>query len=126
MKSQSKLLKVISIIFIIFGGLGLVSNICTFAMRDSINSIYEQAGLELTISAGTIAFSVLFAIIELAAGIVGVMYKNRKLVMAAAIALIALEIINVIINSVTIGFSGTYLLGFLLPILYAWGWYQSN
>ena len=87
MKQQSKLLKVISILLIIFGAFGLIGNLASiFLIGPMMNTpemvaVYEAAGVTQP----------------------GTMYY-------------------VVLSS----FTPFTLLSLLFPILYLWGWYQSN
>lgn len=121
----SKLLKVISILLIIFSVFGLISGIGAIALSGSMAETLEAAGVEAP-SMAAYALTIVGALVGLAAGILGVMYRSRKVVMIAGIAYIAFQLINVIYSITLTGFMATYLLSFILPLLYMWGWYQSN
>ena len=77
MKQQSKLLKVISILLIIFGAFGLIGNLASiFLIGPMMNTpemaaVYEAAGVT---QPGTMyyVFSIVSCLVEIAAGIVGV------------------------------------------------------
>ena len=82
---KSSLLKVISILFIIFGALSLLSSLGKFAE----NAAYGGIGI------GTSVFAVAAAALELAAGILGVQNKdNLDVCKTLAIVLIVLAVIN--------------------------------
>ena len=82
---KSSLLKVISILFIIFGALSLLSSLGKFAE----NASYGGIGI------GTSVFAVAAAALELAAGILGVQNKdNLDVCKTLAIVLIVLAVIN--------------------------------
>lgn len=82
---KSSLLKVISILFIIFGALSLLSSLGKFAE----NASYGGIGI------GTSVFAVAAAALELAAGILGVQDKdNLDVCKTLAIVLIVLAVIN--------------------------------
>lgn len=121
----SKLLKVISILLIIFSVFGLISGIGAIALSGSMAETLEAAGVEAP-SMAAYVLTIVGALVGLAAGILGVMYRSRKVVMIAGIAYIAFQLINVIYSITLTGFMATYLLSFILPLLYMWGWYQSN
>ena len=82
---KSSLLKVISILFIIFGALSLLSSLGKFTE----NAAYGGIGI------GTSVFAVAAAALELAAGILGVQNKdNLDVCKTLAIVLIVLAVIN--------------------------------
>ncbi|MBM6694885.1 hypothetical protein H9X87_08960 [Pseudoflavonifractor capillosus] len=82
---KSSLLKVISIFFIIFGALSLLSSLGKFTE----NAAYGGIGI------GTSVFALAAAALELAAGILGVQNKdNLDVCKTLAIVLIVLAVIN--------------------------------
>ena len=82
---KSSLLKVISILFIIFGALSLLSSLGKFAE----NAAYGGMGI------GTSVLALAAAALELAAGILGVQNKdNLDVCKTLAIVLIVLAVIN--------------------------------
>ncbi|HJC11409.1 MAG TPA: hypothetical protein H9935_11495, partial [Candidatus Blautia merdigallinarum] len=65
-------------------------------------------------------------VIELTAGIMGVMYRSKNSVLIIGAVYCIGVLVNIIISTVTIGFMFTYVLNLILPILYMWGWYLSD
>lgn len=125
MKKRSTLLKVVSIIMIVAGGLGIPSGIFTLINRDTMASTYAMLGMEAPGTSYYI-FTLISAAGELAAGIIGVMYRSKKSVLIAGAAWTVLVLIGMGMSVSITGFSPTIVLSLLLPILYLWGWYQSN
>lgn len=131
MKQQSKLLKVLSILMIIFGVLGTIGTFAsTFLMQTvmqnpEMQAAYEAAGIP-QISNAYYVVSILAAVTEAAAGIVGVMYRSKKSVLIAGIIWTALVLVNLIWGMTITGFQFTFIFSLIFPILYFWGWYQSN
>lgn len=131
MKQQSKLLKVISILLIIFGAFGLIGNLASiFLIGPMMNTpemvaVYEAAGVT---QPGTMyyVFSIVSCLVEITAGIVGVMYRSKKSVLIAGAVWTVVVIIGMIWGVVLSSFTPFTLLSLLFPILYLWGWYQSN
>lgn len=134
---KSSLLKVISILFIIFGALSLLSSLGGFAG----NTVYGAVGI------GASLLAVVAAALELAAGILGVQNKdNLGLCKMLAIALIVLAVINGLLSialvttvvsmaggSGSIGVAAGVLTGvivmifaLLLPVLYIIGISKSK
>lgn len=122
---KSKLLHVISIIVIVFGALGLASSVITAITLPMISDVYTSYGIESP-GISSIIYSFASSAIILACGILGVMYKSRKHILIAGSLYFLIEVINIIISSVTVGFSFLYVIDLILPILYLWGWYQSE
>lgn len=125
MKKRSTLLKVISIILIVIGAFSIFGSIINIAMR----SVMEQTYAAMGIAAPTTFSYVLMvvgAIILLVSGIVGVVYKSKQSVLIVGIILFAYYAVSIISNIVTVGFSALNLLSLIWPLLYLWGWYQSN
>lgn len=125
MKKQSKLLKILSIILIVLGCLTLISSIISVAMRGVVEETYATMGIA---APTTLSYALMFvsAFILLASGIVGVAYKSSQSVLIMGIILAIYYAANIIYSTVTTGFSAWGLIGLLWPILYLWGWYQSN
>lgn len=125
MKKRSTLLKVISILMIIGGVIGCISGIATFFMKDSLAEGYALLGMEAP-GTGYYVFSILSSIVELAAGVMGVMYRSRQSVLVIGGIWTVFVIIGMVYSAMITGFAPTVLLSLLFPILYLWGWYQSN
>lgn len=122
MKTQSKLLKVISIIMIVLGILGILSNVGLMVLG---NSLYEAAGIDAP-SGATYVITLLVAVAELIAGILGVQYKNRQNVLIIGIVWVVLLVISTVMTGMNSGFNAMMITSYIFPILYLWGWYQSN
>lgn len=125
MKKRSTFLKVVSIILIIFGALGMLSGILSIAMRGVFEQTYAAMGITAP-STFSYILTIIGAAVIIISGIVGVMYKSRQSVLIMAIILAAYYIGNIVYSSVTVGFSYLNLIGLIWPLLYFWGWYQSN
>ncbi|RHR21862.1 hypothetical protein DWX43_22890 [Clostridium sp. AF19-22AC] len=125
MKKRSTFLKVVSIILIVFGALGLLSGIFSIAMRGTFEQTYAAMGIDIP-STFSYVLTIVGAAIIIISGIMGVIYKSKQSVLIMAVILAAYYIANIIYSSVTVGFSYLNLIGLLWPILYFWGWYQSN
>lgn len=126
MKKPSALLKVVSIIMIVFGALGLLSSITLISMSSAMAPYYEALG---TTAPSTLSkvLALVGSIVMIAAGIIGVAYKSRQLVLIIGISLIVVHVVSIINTTVTTGlFAPFTLISMVLPILYMWGWYQSN
>lgn len=120
MKRKSRLLNVVSIIIIVFSALVLLSTLALIAM----SGMLEPWAAPL--SAGDFVFTLLLTVIQLAAGIMGVMYRSKKSVLIIGVIYCISILANIAISTVTVGFMFTYVFNLILPILYMWGWYQSE
>lgn len=133
MKKPSTLLKVVSIIMIVFGALGLLSSIALFSMSSAMAPYYEAMGVAAPSTLSKV-LALVGSIVMIAAGIIGVAYKSRQLVLIIGISLIVVHVVSIVVHvvsiidtTVTTGlFSPFTLISLVLPILYMWGWYQSN
>lgn len=125
MKTQSKFLKVVSIIIIILGAIGVLTGIAQLFMRDSLASSYAALGMEAP-GIGYYVYTLFVAAAELAAGIVGIMYRSKKSALTAGIVWVVIIAIDIAYSSTITGFSALLLSSFLFPVLYLWGVYQSN
>lgn len=125
MKRKSKLLNVVSIIIIVFASLGIFSNIVLVAMFGVVEPYVETYNITMP-TTGEMVFSLAFSIVQLAAGIMGVMYRSKKSVLIIGALYCLFVFVNIVMSSVSLGFSFTYVFGLILPVLYMWGWYQSE
>ena len=125
MKKKSKLLHVVSIIIIVFGSLAVISSIFSLLMKDLMTSSYEMLGMTPPPTLYYI-WMLALACFELAAGIIGVVYKSKKSVFITGVIYIIAIVADLVYAAVTTGFSITFVFSLILPILYLWGVYQSE
>ena len=125
MKRKSKLLNVVSIIIIVVSALNLLSTLALIAMSGMLEPYLEAYGAA-PLSAVDYVFSLVLTVIELAAGIMGVMYRSKKSVLIIGVIYCISILANIAISTVTVGFMFTYVFNLILPILYMWGWYLSE
>lgn len=125
MKKRSTLLKVMSIILLVIGCLGIISSIGTLLMKDMIKTTYEAMGVPAP-TAVSDALGWISAIVLLAAGIIGLMYKSKQSVLIIGIILLLSYVASFVYGIMIVGFSALSLVSFIFPLLYLWGWYQSN
>ena len=117
--------KSVSIIIIVFGALSVISAIFSLLMKDLMTSSYEMLGMTPP-STMYYIWMLILACFVLAAGIIGVVYKSRKSVFITAVIYLIAIVADLIYTTVTSGFSITYVISLILPILYLWGVYQSE
>lgn len=121
MYKPKKLLKVISIIIIVFAVMAAVSLVIMTGTRESVA---ELTGIEVTTA--MLLSSALVVVIELAVGIIGIASKNFKVTMIAAVIYIGYAVVSCITAIATAGMTALSFTGLILPLLYAWGVYQSK
>lgn len=125
MFKPNKLLKVVSIITIVFSVLGLIFTIFSLIMADSLNAMMQQMGLPTTTTLDYV-ISFLGTIVTLAAAIVALMGKSYKAAMILGIVVLVYTVITIIQTAFTMGFMASTLISLILPVLFVWGVYQSN
>ena len=126
MRKQSKLLKVLSIILIVLGAISLISSIIAVAAGRMVpDETYTSLGVAAP-TALTYILSFVGAFIILISGIVGVAYKSKQSVLIMGIILTVYYVFNIIYSATITSFSVLSLIDLIFPILYLWGWYQSN
>ena len=113
MKKRSTLLKVLSIILIVLGAFSLISSIIAVAAG---RMVPEETYASLGVAAPT-TFSYILSFVGsfifLISGIMGIL-------------LAVYYIFNIIYSATIASFSALSLIDLIFPILYLWGWYQSN
>ena len=129
MLKPSKMLKVVSIIVIVLGSLSvlgsIMSTVMAVTMPDLMEQSYEMLGQSAP-STGYYVYMIASACVVLVAGIVGVLHKSKKSVLIMAALYLIIQIGNILYSTVTVGFSFLYVINLILPVLYMWGWYQSE
>jgi hypothetical protein len=127
MFKPTKLLKVVSILMIIFGVLGVLSVIGSAVLIKNLAASGTAMPTEVmeALSPISIGISVLLALVEVALGILGVAGKALKAAIVGTVAMFLLHVFDIVYVTIISGFAATSILGFLIPVLYAWGLYQS-
>lgn len=121
MYKPKKLLKVISIIILVFAVFAAFSLVMLIGTRESVA---ELTGIEVTTA--SLVTSAVAVLLEFVVGIIGLASKNFKLSFITAVIYVAFAVINCIIGLVSAGMNPLSLTGLILPLLYAWGVYQSK
>lgn len=125
MKKKSKLLHVMSIIFIVFACLGILSETFMILTYSAVSEMMQSMNLPM-MPVGYYTFALICSCVELAAGILGVMYRSRKSVVIIGCVYCLLIIGSLLYSVITFGFSITYAFSLIIPALYMWGIYQSQ
>ncbi len=132
MYKTGKLLKVVSIIQIVFMSLGIIASIISIATAPVMIEIMQESGMQGVEEIYNIPLLVLGLVVNvfgLATAIVGLLGKSKK-VCYIMMGIYILYLIYSTIDSIAIGGVGLALisaaLSLVLPILYLWGVYQSE
>ena len=120
MTKRSTMLKVVSILMIIFGAIAL------FTVIGAMQLVNALGGADIMVLAGispgtyklAMAISLIACIIEILAGILGLALKNKKTLILIGLICIIIQVVSLIFVIVAHSFSWTSLVGFVLPILY--------
>jgi len=126
MTKRSTLLKVVSIIMIIFSAIALIIGIVGALGASMLGTALSEVGGETAAAVsgaltGIVVFGIVLAVIELVCGILGVASKNKKLLTILGCVLIILAVVSLIMNIVAGSFSAMSLVSLILPILYFLG-----
>ncbi len=127
------LLKVVSILLIILGALGLIGLVLGFfgasvinsssdpavtqTMKDTVNEAYTPLNLTLGVAS---------SLVMVLSGILGLIGKSFKAALIVMVIYTIYLIADIAINIPTLGFNPVSMINFILPILYFWGLYQSQ
>ena len=133
MTRRSVLLKVTSILNIIFGVLGTVA--MSLIIR-GLSPATETIGVELpdvlavvaaifgrnsALVRPTLIFSVITCLFIVTAGILGLALQSKRALFFTGIILMVLTFITLILTCVTVGLPPTFFIGLVLPFLYFLG-----
>lgn len=128
MYKPTKLLKVVSVIFIITAILGIFGTAVLYIMIPKMREIpgVDMSTIEAVLTPLNLVMSVLSCICAVAAGIFGFGGRSKKgAVICAGIytALLVVSEVQLALNGTFTAFSAV---DFILPLLYWWGLYQSE
>ena len=128
MFQPKRLLKVMSVIFIILGVLGLIGTGLSYAMLPKLEAM-EGIDLSLVTEAMTplnLVMSVMSCAASAGAGIMGVSGRSRKGA-ALFVGIYSLLVVVSLVQTVRMGLFGfASVVDIILPLLYWWGLYQSE
>ena len=125
MFKPTKLLKVISVLFIISGVFGTFSAFAGPAILEWSESMTGiDTGVEITML--DTVLGVIGSLVTLGAGILGVAGKQYKVAWGLAIVYVLYTIYGIVSTLDLIGFSPLSITNFILPALYMWGLYCSS
>ena len=128
MFQPKRLLKVMSVIFIILGVLGLIGTGFSYAMLPKLEAM-EGIDLSLVKEAMTplnLTISVVSSVASVGAGVMGVSGRSRKGAVLFA-GIYSLLVVVSLVQTVRMGLFGfAAVVDIILPLLYWWGLYQSE
>ena len=125
MTGKSTLLKITSVLLIVFGAMAVLMSGIALAGMNVLNQwALAMGGASLPL--GVYIFSLLASALELAAGIMGLAWKSRGVLMGIGMAVVIVAFISLIVNTVVDGFQVMNLLSLILPVLYVAGAVKSE
>jgi len=125
------LLKVISIIMIIFGVLGAAIMLLSYFILPQMITELDSMGmdsstLEQALTPLSVAISEVIYLFYILAGVFGVSGKSMRLTVIFGGIYSLITVFNIITSILSTGFSFWYLFNILILVLYWWGIYQSK
>lgn len=121
MQKRSTLLKVVCIIMIIFAIIAIVSLIASMSMLSALSAYTSELGISTGVMTAAVVIGIVSAALELVFAILGLISKNKKLIMMLGLILIIIAVISLIISIAGGSFSWTSLVSLILPVLYYLG-----
>lgn len=130
MFKPNKLLKVVSIIFIVFAVMGAISTVGSYFMLqnfvgDEVNGV-DMSAIKDMLNGWVILQGLFSSLLMLVCGIFGINGKSFKVCLIGMIIYLVIVVIAFIQSVMLIGFQVYSIIDFILPILYLWGLYQSR
>ena len=128
MIKPTKLLKIVAVLFIITGILGMFGTAVSYIMLPKMREIpgIDMSTIEAALTPLNLIMSVISCICSIAAGIFGLSGRSKRGAVVCAGIYLALVLVSV----VQMVFEGTFTVfvavDFILPVLYLWGLYQSE
>lgn len=122
------LLKVVSVLLIIGGVLGLIGTGLSYVMLPKLSDIpgVDMSLLEGTLTPLNLVISVISGISAVLAGFFGFSGKSAKWVLITAGIYTALLLVS-IVQTIMSGMGTAFIaVDFIIPALYWWGFYQSK
>lgn len=129
---MSKLLKVVSIIWVIFAGIGVVLSVIAISALGAASSLGAAMGATVDVGMLTVAtiISIAGSAIALIAAILGIMNSSKpekaQICIIFGCLVIALSIISTVISLVSGGTFDifSFIIGLIIPVLYLIGAFQ--
>lgn len=128
MFKSTRLLKVVSVLFIITAVLGMFGTAVSYIMLPKMSEIpgVDMSVLEEALTPLNLAMSVISCVCSALAGFFGFGGRSKK---SAAVCM-GIYTVLLLVSVVQVGLNGTFTVfvavDFILPVLYWWGLYQSE
>lgn len=128
MFKPTKLLRIVSVLFMITGVLGMLGTAVSYIMLPKMSEIpgVDVSMLEATLTPFNLAMSVISGVSGIAAGTFGFggrSKRNAAVCMGIYSALLLVSVVQMMMNET---FTAFVAVDFILPVLYWWGLYQSE
>lgn len=130
MFKPNKLLKVVSIIFIVLAVMGAISTVGSYFflqsfVGDEVNGV-DMSAVKDMLNGWVILQGLFSSLLMLVCGIFGLNGKSFKVCLIGMIIYLVIIVIAFIQSIMLVGFQVFSIIDFILPILYLWGLYQSK
>lgn len=130
MFKPNKLLKVVSIIFIVLAVMGAISTVGSYFflqsfVGDEVNGV-DMSAVKDMLNGWVILQGLFSSLLMLVCGIFGLNGKSFKVCVIGMIIYLVIVVIAFIQSIMLVGFQVFSIIDFILPILYLWGLYQSK
>lgn len=128
MFKPTRLLKVVAVLFIISGVLGMFGTAVSYIMLPKMRKIpgIDMSTIEAVLTPLNLAMSAVSCICAVMAGIFGFSGRSKK----SAVTCAGIYMVLLFISVVQMVMDGTFTMfvavDFILPVLYWWGLYQSE
>lgn len=128
MFKPTRLLKVVSVLFMITGVLGMLGTAVSYIMLPKMSEIpgVDMSMLEATLTPFNLAMSVVSCVCSVMAGIFGFGGRSRR----NAVICAGIYTVMLFVSVAQMAMNGTFTVfvavDFILPVLYWWGLYQSE
>ena len=126
MFKPNKLLRVISMLMIIFGFISLIFSAIGYATMSKASGLVDQSLIDTAMNPVNIVISLVSAVCCIAAGFFGRGGKNYKGAVVAAGIYTALIVVSTVMTIAGGTFTLASVIGYIMPLLYWWGLYQSK
>ena len=129
MAKGSTMIKVVGILMIVFGAIGLIISIVGFGAV----ALLDAVGASMGMAYFACVLALLSSIVELVTGILGVVNHDKpekaQILLICAIVIVVLSLLGNIIVPIIAGSDVSivsFLIGLILPGLFAWGAIQNK
>ncbi|SHK14349.1 hypothetical protein [Hespellia stercorisuis] len=123
MLQQTKFLKVMSIIVLVFSAFSAIGVVILIAANQMIQPVMEKAGVDNW--QVSVALSIVSVIAAIVGAVTGLIRKYAKVTMICAGIYVAICVISLIMLAVAGTFTPVSLIDLVVPLLFAWSVYQA-